>query len=56
LHSFIQENLWDETFRFIGNKFFKNGIKAPELSCEIIHSEKINSDQLIVYRNKPKTV
>ena len=51
LDSFIKENLWDETFRFVGNKLFTNGIMAPKVSGEIIHSEKINSDQLIIYKN-----
>lgn len=51
LDSFIKENIWDETFRFIGDKLFINGIKAPVISGEIIHSERINSDFLFVYKN-----
>ena len=52
LESFIEANLWDEAFRFVGNKFFESGIKAPEVSGTTIHSEKIDSDQLFVYKNK----
>ena len=52
LDSFIYQNLWDEAFRFIGNKKFINGIKAPTISCAIVYSEKFDSDQLIVYKNK----
>jgi diaminohydroxyphosphoribosylaminopyrimidine deaminase/5-amino-6-(5-phosphoribosylamino)uracil reductase len=52
LESFIEANLWDEAFRFVGDKLFTNGIKAPSISGTIIHSEKIDSDQLFVYKNK----
>jgi diaminohydroxyphosphoribosylaminopyrimidine deaminase / 5-amino-6-(5-phosphoribosylamino)uracil reductase len=51
LESFIENNLWDEAFRFVGNKLFTNGIKSPKISGTIIHSEKIDSDQLFVYKN-----
>ena len=32
LSSFIQENLWDEARIFTGNKYFKEGVKAPEFN------------------------
>lgn len=51
LESFIQENLWDEAYRFVGNKLFVNGIKAPNISEKIIQSEKIDADQLFIYKN-----
>jgi diaminohydroxyphosphoribosylaminopyrimidine deaminase/5-amino-6-(5-phosphoribosylamino)uracil reductase len=51
LESFIYTNHWDEAHRFVGNKVFCNGIKAPEISGKIIHSEKFNSDALFVYKN-----
>jgi diaminohydroxyphosphoribosylaminopyrimidine deaminase/5-amino-6-(5-phosphoribosylamino)uracil reductase len=51
LDSFIEANLWDEAFRFVGNKLFTNGIKAPKISGTMIHSEIIDSDQLLIYRN-----
>jgi len=51
LESFIRESLWDETHLFRGNKFFKAGIKAPEVSGEIIASEYLDTDNLIVFRN-----
>jgi diaminohydroxyphosphoribosylaminopyrimidine deaminase/5-amino-6-(5-phosphoribosylamino)uracil reductase len=53
LESFIEANLWDEAFRFVGNKLFANGIKAPQISGKMVHSEKIDSDQLFIYTNKP---
>jgi diaminohydroxyphosphoribosylaminopyrimidine deaminase/5-amino-6-(5-phosphoribosylamino)uracil reductase len=51
LESFIQEKLWDEAYRFVGNKLFVNGIKAPNISGGIIHLEKFDSDQLFIYKN-----
>jgi diaminohydroxyphosphoribosylaminopyrimidine deaminase / 5-amino-6-(5-phosphoribosylamino)uracil reductase len=51
LDSFIEAHLWDEAFRFVGNKFFYRGINAPEISGTITNTEKLDSDQLIIYRN-----
>jgi len=51
LDSFIEANLWDEAFRFIGKKLFTNGIKAPRIAGTIINSEEIDTDQLFVYKN-----
>jgi len=31
LNSFIEQNLWDEARIFTGNKYFKNGVKAPKI-------------------------
>ncbi len=52
LESFVEANLWDEAFRFVGDKRFTSGIKAPKISGTIIHSEKIGPDQLFVYKNR----
>ena len=54
LESFINTNLWDEAHQFIGNKYFRNGIKAPLLSGDIVVSEILDSDQLNVYKNLSK--
>ena len=51
LDSFIEANHWDEAYQFVGNKFFTNGIQAPKISGTITHSEKIDSDQLFIYKN-----
>jgi diaminohydroxyphosphoribosylaminopyrimidine deaminase/5-amino-6-(5-phosphoribosylamino)uracil reductase len=51
LDSFIAANLWDEAFRFVGNKHFTNGIEAPKLPGNPILSEKIDTDQLFIYKN-----
>jgi diaminohydroxyphosphoribosylaminopyrimidine deaminase/5-amino-6-(5-phosphoribosylamino)uracil reductase len=51
LMSFIETKLWDETHLFVGNKFFYNGVKAPEISGDIVSSENFDSDKLIIFRN-----
>jgi diaminohydroxyphosphoribosylaminopyrimidine deaminase/5-amino-6-(5-phosphoribosylamino)uracil reductase len=51
LQSFIDVNLWDEAFVFVGNLKFNEGLKAPKLKkvpCEI---RKISDDTLSVYKN-----
>ncbi|NQU53894.1 MAG: bifunctional diaminohydroxyphosphoribosylaminopyrimidine deaminase/5-amino-6-(5-phosphoribosylamino)uracil reductase RibD [Bacteroidetes bacterium] len=52
LQSFINAKLWDEAHLFIGNKYFYNGINAPQISGKIISSEKMESDKLIIYKNR----
>ena len=51
LESFIEANLWDEAFRFTGNKLFTSGIKAPAISGSIIQTEKTDDDSLQIYTN-----
>ena len=51
LQTFINENLWDEARIFTGPVSFKNGIKAPNFSGELISEEKIGSDILKTYKN-----
>jgi len=51
LQSFIDANLWDEARRFIGNVYFKKGIKAPVLEQNPIKEDYIGNSRLIVYRN-----
>jgi len=53
IQSFIDTNLWDEAHVFKGTSIFKNGIKAPNFSGQIIKSKSIKKDSLIVYTNKP---
>lgn len=52
LDSFIKSNNWDEAYQFIGNKHFLSGIKAPQISGNIVSTEILDSDKLIVYKNK----
>jgi diaminohydroxyphosphoribosylaminopyrimidine deaminase/5-amino-6-(5-phosphoribosylamino)uracil reductase len=51
LRSFIAENLWDEAHLFIGNKYFYNGIRSPQIKGKIVSKEKIDDDKLIIYKN-----
>lgn len=51
LQSFIDTNLWDETRLFVGNKWFKSGVKAPILMGEPLKTEEIGNSQLFFYRN-----
>ena len=51
LRAFINENLWDEARVFIGNTSFKNGIKAPSISGNLIFKERVSTDILKIYKN-----
>lgn len=51
LDSFIAVNLWDEAFRFVGNKYFENGIEAPKILGNPVFSETIDDDSLFIYKN-----
>jgi diaminohydroxyphosphoribosylaminopyrimidine deaminase/5-amino-6-(5-phosphoribosylamino)uracil reductase len=51
LESFILQETWDEAHLFIGNKFFHNGINAPQFSGKVIASEQLDMDKLIVFQN-----
>ena len=50
--SFIKQNLWDEARIFIGNKFFHQGIKAPNIEGNIIYKEDLLDSKLFVYKNE----
>ena len=52
LQSFINANLWDEAFVFVGAINFKKGIKAPELQKVSSEIRKISNDILFIYKNK----
>ncbi|MCF6167823.1 bifunctional diaminohydroxyphosphoribosylaminopyrimidine deaminase/5-amino-6-(5-phosphoribosylamino)uracil reductase RibD [Lutibacter sp.] len=52
LQSFIDKNLWDEAFVFIGEVVFKKGLKAPKLEKVPTEIKKISTDTLKVYNNK----
>ena len=52
LHEYlIENNLWDEARVFIGNKFFNDGIKAPEIAYLPEFQKNILTDSLIIYKN-----
>ncbi|MFK7812288.1 MAG: bifunctional diaminohydroxyphosphoribosylaminopyrimidine deaminase/5-amino-6-(5-phosphoribosylamino)uracil reductase RibD [Maribacter sp.] len=51
LQTFIDESLWDKARVFTGNTSFKEGIKAPTISGELMNSCKIGVDTLKIYSN-----
>lgn len=51
LQSFIDANLWDEAFVFVGNVFFKEGLVAPELNANPVETRIIIDDTLKLYKN-----
>lgn len=51
LQTFIDENLWDECRKFVGNTSFQNGTKAPIFN-KIIHQRiQITDNELLIYTN-----
>lgn len=51
LQSFIDTNLWDEAYVFVGDVAFEKGLKAPELKKAPTETRKILTDILKVYKN-----
>ncbi len=51
LLSFINQGLWDEARILTGNKTFEKGLKAPEISGDIISNQKIEDDNICVLKN-----
>ena len=51
LQSFIDTNLWDEAYVFVGNNSFKTGLKAPKMKKVPIEIKIISTDTLKIYKN-----
>lgn len=51
LQSFIDANLWDEAWKFVGPSTFGKGIKGPIFSRNPLESNKVGNSQLFVYQN-----
>ncbi|MDX9882758.1 MAG: bifunctional diaminohydroxyphosphoribosylaminopyrimidine deaminase/5-amino-6-(5-phosphoribosylamino)uracil reductase RibD [Prolixibacteraceae bacterium] len=54
LTSVISSGLWDEAHVYQGNQFFGHGIKAPQITGEIIALELLDDCRLTVMRNADK--
>ena len=52
LNSFIKQNLWDEARIFTGNKYFKQGIKAPKFIINNKTVKMISDSELQTVYNK----
>ncbi len=51
LQSFMDENLWDEAWKFVGPAFFTSGVKGPVFSRNPFVTEQIGNSSLFVYHN-----
>jgi diaminohydroxyphosphoribosylaminopyrimidine deaminase / 5-amino-6-(5-phosphoribosylamino)uracil reductase len=51
LEGFIQQDLWDETHVFTGDKFFFKGLRSPELRGMLVSEETFDKDSLKIFRN-----
>jgi diaminohydroxyphosphoribosylaminopyrimidine deaminase/5-amino-6-(5-phosphoribosylamino)uracil reductase len=51
LQTFIDANLWDEAFVFIGETHFEKGTKAPIFLAKVTTEVNIKNDVLKIYRN-----
>ncbi len=52
LSSFIEQNYWDEARIFVGNLFFKKGIKAPTISKYNVKPIQIGTSNLFIVCNE----
>jgi len=52
LESFIHSGLWDEAHKYVGNKFFFHGIRAPRIPGHEIQAESIDNDRLFIINNR----
>lgn len=55
IESFMKSGLWDEAHVFVGNKKFHRGIAAPPLPDQLILTEKLDDDELFIYKNSVRT-
>ena len=51
LQHFIDQKLWDEAYRFIGNTVFHEGIPAPTLPKTNYSKSNLEEDTLLHYKN-----
>ena len=51
LQTFIDANLWDEARIFKGTNSFTQGIKAPEISGNLVLKQNILEDALLILKN-----
>lgn len=51
IQSFIDADLWDEAYVFVGDVTFNDGLKAPKLKKTPFEISKISNDILNIYKN-----
>lgn len=52
INQFINENLWDEAYSFIGDIEFNDGKEAPKIRKSPSFKKQIGNDTLLVYYNQ----
>lgn len=52
LHSFIENDIWDEARTFVSNTYFGSGIEAPKINRNPSGVESVLEDKLIYYQNQ----
>lgn len=52
LESMINENLWDEARVLVGNKFFENGLPAPQIHQKPDSIQNVNGDLIQLFTHK----
>jgi diaminohydroxyphosphoribosylaminopyrimidine deaminase/5-amino-6-(5-phosphoribosylamino)uracil reductase len=52
LQSFMDANLWDEAYVFIGDKRFGEGLKSPKIKNNPVKTLKKSKDLLKIYENE----
>lgn len=50
LSTFITDNAWDEARVFVGDKSFKEGVRAPTIIGEPVYSERLIASYLYIYK------
>jgi diaminohydroxyphosphoribosylaminopyrimidine deaminase/5-amino-6-(5-phosphoribosylamino)uracil reductase len=51
IQHFIEANLWDEAYVFVGKVTFNKGLKAPELEKTPFEIKEISNDVLKIFKN-----
>jgi diaminohydroxyphosphoribosylaminopyrimidine deaminase / 5-amino-6-(5-phosphoribosylamino)uracil reductase len=51
IQEFINANIWDEAYVFVGDVFIEEGTKAPILDKKRASKRKILNDELLIYKN-----
>lgn len=53
IESFMDAELWDEAFVFVGQKKFHSGVEAPQTPEQLHQIEIFGNDELYIYKNLP---
>lgn len=51
LNAFIESGIWDEAYKYIGDKYFGSGIEAPVMKGHYVQKQEFSDSSLFIYRN-----